>query len=347
MKDAKRRLILNFAFAFLLLGAFLHLIGWGKIVDAISSASPLFVALGFLAGMTSVVFWSLTWKVVLDLAGWSIGFLRLQKIYFAGMFANSVTPLGQFGGEPFIAYILSKNTEMEYEDALGCVVSSDILNAVPHFTFSFAALTFFLVLNLFNPFLSILAGVVMFVTFTMLVLVYFLWYRRDRAEGIVLGAISYINRIYGMFSMHSSTLIDREEIVAKVRSFYETLDSIFTSKWEIVEVGIISHAAWFLTMVSLYSFLLSVGWKVDPMIVILVLSGAGLAFFLPLPGGLGGIDIAMTGLLILLASVPGPVASAAVILYRAANYGFQVVAGGLAALLLSVEITRPEGELEN
>lgn len=51
--------------------------------------------------------------------------------YLAATFANYTTPFGQAGGEPFIAYVLSADTEASYEESLASVSTADLMHLLP------------------------------------------------------------------------------------------------------------------------------------------------------------------------------------------------------------------------
>ncbi|PSQ18584.1 hypothetical protein BRD00_04660 [Halobacteriales archaeon QS_8_69_26] len=62
---------------------------------------------------------------------------------------------------------------------------------------------------------------------------------------------------------------------------------------------------------------------------------AGLVGFSPLPGGIGGVEVVLSGLLVTLAGHDPAVAPAATLLYRLSTLGTFLVAGALAAGVLT------------
>lgn len=90
--------------------------------------------------------------------------------------------------------------------------------------------------------------------------------------------------------------------------------------------------------VPLYTGALALGVRVPLALVLFLVPVAGLATVVPLPGGLGGFEVALAGLLAALAAVDLTSAGAVVILYRLCSFWFFVLVGGIAASMSAVGV---------
>ena len=135
-----RRTLAKTVAGFAVAGVILYLLAVGigieEIRGELADADPLWLAAGCASTAVGLVSWAKAWQVVLGVVGIPVRFRKLVVTYYAATFANYVTPLGQAGGEPFIAYVLARDTDASYEDSLASVVTADLLNLLPFFTFA-------------------------------------------------------------------------------------------------------------------------------------------------------------------------------------------------------------------
>ena len=98
--------LLGFTVAVALVGLLVVGVGWERTLSRLRTARPGWVLLACLSSMLCLAAWTKTWQAVLSAAGVSVPYRKLVVTFFAATFANYVTPMGQAGGEPFIAYVL-------------------------------------------------------------------------------------------------------------------------------------------------------------------------------------------------------------------------------------------------
>ena len=106
-----------------------------KILSAFRDANLFYVFLSVLSGFGVLLAWTLNWRNFFQVSDISCSFPRTFQLFSAGQFLNSVTPLGQFGGQPFMAYLISKHSDTSYEKSLATVMSADVLAIIPLSTF--------------------------------------------------------------------------------------------------------------------------------------------------------------------------------------------------------------------
>ncbi|MDY6766328.1 MAG: flippase-like domain-containing protein [Candidatus Nanohaloarchaea archaeon] len=322
----------GFAVALGVIGLFTWAVGWRDILAATGRASPGLLLLGgvtaFAGFLTIGVAW---WVVVRRVAGYTL--TRGLWVFLATQFANSVTPLGQFGGEPFIAYLLSRDSDLPIEESFGAVLAADIVNTAPFFTFSFLGIFSFLFYFPLNGTVSTVLKAVTGLTLLVTIGLFTVW----RYRPAVLGGLERIGAWVADGVDHSD--IDGEQLKQRGEGFYTVFEELLGERRTLGLSLAVAHLSTVFGVAGLYLLLLSLGVDAPVSALLFILPASMLAGYLPLPGGLGGIELAMAGLLNTVASVPLPVASAAALLYRIATYwAGMMLLGGIAASDLSIDI---------
>jgi uncharacterized protein (TIRG00374 family) len=95
---------------------------------------------------------------------------------------------------------------------------------------------------------------------------------------------------------------------------------------------VFSYVGWVFFALPLYFAGRTIGVPVDLLLVLFIIPASTLAGLVPSPGGLGGVEVALVGLLVALTALAPASAYAVALLYRVASYWFAVGVGGLAAL---------------
>ena len=112
---ADRKTVAQILLGFLVSGAVIVLlvdfVGTAEVLAGLQRADWRWLALACLSTAVCLTAWGKAWQIVLGVAGIEESFGKLVVTYYAATFANYVTPLGQAGGEPFIAYVLSRDTD--------------------------------------------------------------------------------------------------------------------------------------------------------------------------------------------------------------------------------------------
>jgi len=93
-----------------------------------------------------------------------------------------------------------------------------------------------------------------------------------------------------------------------------------------------SYVGWVFFTLPLVAAAEAVGLTVAPLLVLFVVPASTLAGLVPSPGGLGGVEVALSALLVALVGMAGHNAVAVTLLYRVESYWFALVVGGAAAL---------------
>ncbi|PSQ51409.1 TIGR00374 family protein [Halobacteriales archaeon SW_8_65_20] len=315
----------GFAVAAIVLSLVASQFGLAEVAETLAGADLRWLAVGCLSTTLCLVLWGKAWHIVLRVAGVEVPFRRLVGTYFAATFANYVTPLGQAGGEPFIAYVLSRDTDASYEESLASVVTADLLNLLPFFSFSAVGLSVLLAQSslpgaaqsLAVGLLAMAVGVPLFVGVA--------WRYRERVRAGVLRLVRPLAGVIGRLSV--------EGVATRLDELYESFGRIARDRRALVAAVAFAYAGWVFFALPLYfaGRTLAVP-AIDPLLVLFVVPASTLAGLTPSPGGTGGVELALVALLVALTPVSNAVALSVALVYRVMSYWFALVVGGLAAV---------------
>ncbi|WP_332897283.1 lysylphosphatidylglycerol synthase transmembrane domain-containing protein [Haladaptatus sp. CMSO5] len=321
MLSIDRKTSIKIGLSFLVAIAMLYLVGKAAGLHAVRESlvygNHEWLAVACLSTFLGLVAWSKVWQIVLSIVGIDASLPHVTKTFFAGTFANYITPLGQVGGEPFIAYIISKDLDTNYENSLTSVVTADLLNLVPFFTFSAVGLGILLTRAEFPPIVQTsaygLAALVVVVPMTG----YIGWNHRVGVKRAVTAVANPVARL--------TSRVEVASILARIDRFYETLDTIATAPRRLAYALVYSLVGWVFFVLPLYFAGLVLGISLDLWLVLFIVPASTLAGFVPTPGGLGGVEVALVALLVGIVGVPASQAFALAVLYRVASYWFTLV----------------------
>lgn len=317
----------------LIFAALIYFADLNKFIESLTSADPLYFGIALAFGLSFFVSNAIIWHSFLREIDIPVSFWKSLKLFMAGNFMNSVTPLGNLGGEPFMAYVISKNTEANYQQAISSIVSADLVNTIPFITYSTAG-----ILYLF--FFGSVPGPIMRATYFTVALIvvggtiaYLLWFKEDLLENFILGLLDKIEDKIGNGKYVKAV---REKIRETINLFQE----FGNNPRHLAKTSLIGHLSVVTQIICLYFILLSLG--IEPAIVPITLTVllSGLASFTPTPGGSGTMEAAFSGLLMLFLPISFDAALAAAVLFRMTTYVPGLPLGYIALINLQKGIER-------
>lgn len=327
--DSKLKKTLWFGVATAIIGGLIYFADVNKFIEALQSASTPHLVPAFASGMAVFLVFGYTWHRFLTKVGIGVTYYESLKLFLAGQFMNSITPLGQFGGEPFMAYIIRRNTDTSYEKAFSTVFSADVINGIPMLTFVLGGAFYLILFSSIND--VILQTVYAGVGLTALggLIVYLLWFKAGVIENYVLGVLTFFSNLTGL----GASLVEKaEERLDKVQKSFETIGE---DPKHLFKTAVVAHLSFVLQVVCLYFIMVSLGQSVEITPLYFIIAIAGLANFAPTPGGSGAYEATMAGILTFFLNIQFPVAITVAILFRLTTYWPGLVIGYLS--FLSVE----------
>lgn len=333
MGKLKNSNVLWFSVSTVILLALIYFADYREIIGVLRNADKLFVGLAIASGLFTILTWSIVWHRFFDIMNIEIGLGKSLQLLLSGLFLNAMTPLGKFGGEPFVAHFVGKNTGSTYQQALSSVSSADLSNAIPFATFGVSAIGYIAIFGTLEGLLADLALIVVSLTFSAAVIAYMLWFdgARKLAKLIAKAPVPDIN--YGRWRPYidsgkerGNKLLDRlEEVRKKPRKVFITL--------------CISHFAVLGHIAATYFALLAVG--ADPTLhtVFLIVSLSTVFTISPTPGSSGTLEAGLVILLLMFYPVSAATATSVAIIYRVGTYLPGVIFGYISLVSLNRDPT--------
>ncbi|MFB6164578.1 MAG: lysylphosphatidylglycerol synthase transmembrane domain-containing protein [Haloarculaceae archaeon] len=314
----------GFLVAVVLLYLFGRVIGWDEITRTLANADPTWFAAALASMTLGLVVWAKAWDEILHLVDVDLPFPSLVVTYFAATFADYVTPFGKVGGGPLIAYVLSTDDRISYHESLASVTTADMLNLLPYFGFAVVGLVGLLIHGGVPRRARLLVGALAGVAVLVAAGAALAWRFRGRVEALLVGTLApLLDRV---------PLVDAASVREEVRGFYEEVDRISDSPRNLAYTLIFSVIGWVFFAAPLYLAARTLGVPIHPLVVLFVVPASTVAGVVPTPGGLGGVEFALVGLLVVLTPMTAGVAAGVALVYRVASYWWVVGIGGLATL---------------
>lgn len=328
--DTRIKNTLWFGLSTAIIAGMIYFAGVDKFVDAIQSAHLPTLVPAFAAGLSVLLVLGFTWYRFMKKVGIKVTYFESLRFFLAGQFMNSVTPLGQFGGEPFMAYVLQRNTDTSYEKAFSTVLSADIVNGIPTLTFVLGGAAFLVLFSSMNDLVlqTVYAGVIL--TGLGGLLVYVLWFKAGFIEDKLLGLLEFFS---GIFGRGESLVENAEERLDRIQ---DSFAAIGENPMHLFETAVVAHLYFVLQVICLYFIIASMsgGIEVDFTPLYFIIAISGLANFAPTPGGSGAFEATMAGILTFFLSIPSSTAIVIAILFRLTTYWPGLLVGYLSLLSL-------------
>jgi|AntDeeMinimDraft_4_1070355.scaffolds.fasta_scaffold00135_41 hypothetical protein len=327
--DSKLKKLAWFGVSTAIIGGLIYFADINKFIEALQSASGPLLVPAFATGLGVFLIFGYTWYRFLTKVGVDVSYFESVRLFLAGQFMNSITPLGQFGGEPFMAYIIRKNTGTSYEKAFSTVFSADVVNGIPTLTFVLGGSLYLLLFSSVND--VILQTVYAGVGLTVLggLIVYLLWFKAGVIEGYLLGVLSFFSELTG----RGDSLVETAE--KRLDRVQESFETIGENPRHLFETSVVAHLSFVFQVICLYFIMLSLGQQVEITPLYFIIAISGLANFAPTPGGSGAYEATMAGILTFFLNIQLPVAITVAVLFRLTTYWPGLLIGYLS--LLSVE----------
>lgn len=318
------RIAVGFVVAGLLLAILAAGIGIEELRAALSTADLGWIAAACLSTCASFTAWTWSWRIILGVADVDEPFRKLLVTYAAATFGNYVTPMGQAGGEPIIAYVLARETGASYEDSFASVMTADLLNLAASFGLATLSVGVIVWRSDLPEAVEPVAGGLAAVAVGALAIATIGWRFRRSLEQSVARSLAPVVRLLPGVTI--------ETFRERLRELRTAFDRIAAEPWALVRALAVSYLGWILFVLPLYFAGRALGLAVDPLVAFFVVSASMLAGIVPSPGGLGSVEAALTGLLVALVALNPADAYAVALVYRLTTYWFALVVGGLAAL---------------
>ncbi|MXR52507.1 flippase-like domain-containing protein [Halovenus sp. WSH3] len=313
----------------------LALFGWfvgpGQILAALSELRLGPYSLGFLAVSGALFAQYRGLLVLLDIPPASDSGLA----YLRGVYARQLLPAGSVAGPVLIVYSMRRSTGLSTEEGLPAALISQ---AVSFLGLSLVALAgSVLLLGRGHRALLPVVGALALVCIAWVVVLGALvaGFGIDRTVAWIATAL---NRSLGRVSATVARATAREPVSEWLARFGDARRLIRESPGRIVAAVVWSIVAWVLLSAALVTTGAALGVAVPLGVACVVMPASDLLNVLPIPGGIGGVEVAITVLLVVFAGVEVATAAMTAFCVRLCTYWFVLLLGGVATTLVSTGI---------
>ncbi|MFB6253782.1 MAG: YbhN family protein [Halobacteriaceae archaeon] len=336
----RRGILVGFGAAIIILIGLVWVVGVDNVLSTLNMLSLSDIIILLLIALGWLLVWSLALRVVLNILDIPADPIEAFLLFTAATFANNITPFGQAGGEPFSALLISRATEAEYERALAAIASIDTLNFIPSILLAILGLSYYLLVFAVGNQIILILGIVILLAIGVPVIGYFLWTVRNTVENYMVEIIHPFFAFVGRF-VPKFTAPSKEDIVHRVDSFFRSIERIADDKPALIEAFGFSTGGWILMIVALWTTLYALGYTVPFAATAIAVPVATIASITPLPGGLGGVELAIVLIIVPITGVSAGTAASAALIFRGATYWFPTILGGGAVTWLEGRLTKP------
>ncbi len=240
----KRRIAFGFVVALCLLVALFTVIGGQDVLEQFRAADGRFLALGVCSGLCALTFRGIVWERFVSVVNTSITRRRIAAVFLTAMFIKYITPYGQLATEPFVAYLVARGEDIAFEDGLAGVLSADVLNYIPYYTFGFFALGIITIRGTLGSGLGtqLVAFAVLFLT---LVSAVFVAIRRPSVVyTLVLTVTDGIYQVVSQFTTRFDDHLEASAVRDRLDGFYGSLERITADRPTLLVAAVAAHLAW-------------------------------------------------------------------------------------------------------
>lgn len=283
-----------------------------------------------LVALLPLLAWGLALRVVFGGVGVRLGAAWALPLFAASVFMNSVTPLGQVGGDPPSGALIAVVGDATFERGLAAIATVNLANRLAVIVLGAAGVAW-----LGGEVVAAgVTGTVVVATAGWAVLAGALaaaWLRReallDRAGPPVAAAVVRLARALPVVEAPDRAAVERR--FRQLVDAFERLAGQPRRLAAVLALGAVGHLA---VAATLWLVLAALDVRVAVPVVLAVLALATVGGLAPTPGGAAGATALLAGLLVGLGSVSPPDATVAALVYRFAAFWFPAVLGGFATV---------------
>jgi len=329
-RDRLRTTLAGFLLAAAVIAVLAWLVGVDDVVRTLRAADRAGIAAVGALIFGWVAFWGLGMRAALRSYDAAVSPWTGLLLSAGAGFANNVTPFGNAGGEPLTTLLVAERTSVRYERGLAAMAAVDAINIVSSMSFAAVGLAWLAAAGSLEgrlaPTVAVVAGAVVVGGGGAVGL----WRRRRRVTARLTDGLT---RLAGWLARFVPQLSqpDRTGLARRVEGFVDDLEHIAADRRTLVTVGGYSLAGWLCQLVALTAAFDAIGAPIPLSAAFVAVPVASVALALPLPGGAGGIESALVGVLVAtpLATVTPETAVAGVVLFRGFAYWLPTTLGGL------------------
>jgi len=260
----------------------------------------------------------------------------LTALYWTTLFVRSVVPAGYVSSQPIMGGIIAEQLDISYEEGVVAAIGASFLNVLPFFTFGAVGLLVMMQVSS-TRLVQYVAGVFIGLSVFITVLTAVVWSQRRLVRKTVLGVSRVVRSVLNLYWQSAAVQLSEDRVAARIDVFYDAVDLLSGARRRLIYAVVLAHIGAWLFAMTLYLAAEAVGATVAlPVLFFVVPAVTVVGGWVPLPGNIGGAELATTGVLVAVTAMEPAVAVAVALLFRVYSYWFVLVIGGISSIALSV-----------
>jgi len=313
---------------------------WRSVLEVLEDASVPPLVVGGVTALLGLACWSEAVRGLLPPGGETVTRRRGFLVYATGALVRNVLPLGYASSIAILAYVYRREASISFDRSLAAVSVAEFTNVAASTTVAVVGAVLLVAFGPPSPLLRWLAGGVLLVVAGGTLATTALWYRRDLVTRALHAVAAALSAVAGRLTDRRNVRgpLSPDAVESAIARYYRSLSTVSARRHSVGAAYGYSLLAWGGLVASLYLSGLAIGYRVPVPVAMLVVAVGGYATILPIPGGLGGYELGVTGAIALLAGVDVVTALATTLLFRLCTYWFVVGVGVVASAALSVDV---------
>jgi uncharacterized protein (TIRG00374 family) len=326
------RLLFSFLLTCVLLAGFLWVLDVPRLGTALRETDLRLFAVGVVVTAAGMVAWSESQRHLLAASGATLSPWRNFVVFSLGLFSKQVLPMGHAVGTAIVAYGVGTELDRPYIENLTPVSVAELQSLLASLCLAGLGFGYVAATLPGTPGIRSLGSVLAAVAVGTLVLSVTVWYRRRVVSRSLLGVAHLVGLTAGRLSQRVRRLSQPEVVTAEVDRFYASIAAVASDRTRVVFGFVWALLGWVAFSLPLVTSAAALGTPLPIAVAFFVVPAAGFASLVPVPGGLGSVELVLTGLLVAVTGMEPTLAAGVTLLYRLCTYWLVVLCcGGIVA----------------
>lgn len=311
---------------------------WRRVLSVLAEADLALLALGVFASIAGLACWSEALRHLLPRDAQAVSRPRGFIVYATGGVVRNVLPVGYASSIAVLAYVYRREATISINRSLAAVSVAELLIAIASTGVTVGGLALLVALGPVTPLVSWLAVGALILAVGGTLTGTLVWYRRETVRRVVDAAAAFVARAVNRLAPGSGERFSPAAVEETVAEYVRALSTVSGRRRAVAITFGYAVAGWLALVGAMYVSGLAVGYSVPIAVALFVVPIGGYATVLPVPGGLGGYELGVAGVLHLLGGLGLAEALAVTLLFRVCSYWTVIAVGAVATMLLSIDV---------
>ena len=311
---------------------------WRRVLSTLAGADPGMVAIGLVAAVFGLACWGETARLLLPPDSRPVGRWRGFLVYATGGVVRNVLPVGYASSIAVIAYVYRREAGLSFHRSLASVSVAELLIAVASTAVTVVGIATLVAVGPRTPLVGWLAAGTLALAVGGTLTGTLVFYRREAVRRVVHAVAGVLAGAANRLNPGLGRRFGPEAVEEAVQGYVDALSTVSGRRRTVAVASCYAVLGWLALVGAMYASGLAVGHRVPVAVALFVVPIGGYATILPVPGGIGGYELGVSGVLHLVGGLDLASALAVTLLFRVCAFWSVIVVGAVASTLLSVDL---------